>query len=80
MHGMGRAVCMWRLACVGGDLTLEDLTGGTGGFLGPASCCGTLGPGSPTISHAGPLVCVCVYIYSLLEHLLFTYPKYNLTK
>lgn len=55
MRGVGGAVCLARHVWVGRDLTLEDVTGGAGWFLGPASC-GTLGPGSRAISHTRPLV------------------------
>lgn len=47
MCGVGKAVCVVRRLWVGGDLTLEDLTGGVGGFLGPTGVAGRfLGPAS----------------------------------
>lgn len=55
MCGVGGAVFVARHVRVGKDLTLEVLTGGAGGFLGPASY-GTLGSGSCAIPHTGPLV------------------------
>lgn len=36
----GRAACVARCAQVGRNLTLEDLTGGTGGFLCPTGVAG----------------------------------------